>query len=55
MGYHIFKVEEKRPGKVRSFKDAKRDVEEAIFMEKLNQKSKVWVEGLKKNAYIEIR
>jgi len=54
-GYHIFKVEEKRPGKTRSLKEARRDVEESIFMEKMNQKVKAWVEGLKKNAYIEIR
>lgn len=54
-GYHIFKVEEKRPGSVRSFKDAKRDVEEAVFMEKMSQKVKAWIESLKKNAYIEIR
>lgn len=55
VGYHIFKVEEKHQGKTVSFKDAKRDVEEAIFMEKMGQKVKAWVEGLKKNAYIEIR
>ena len=55
VGYHIFKVEEKRPGKTRSLKEAKRDVEEAIFMEKMNYKAKAWVDGLKKNAYIEIR
>ncbi|MCX5680288.1 MAG: peptidylprolyl isomerase [Candidatus Omnitrophica bacterium] len=55
MGYHIFKVEEKRQGKVRSLKEARRDVEEALFMEKMNQKAKAWVESLKKNAYIEIR
>ena len=54
-GYHIFKVEEKRPGSVRSFKDAKRDVEESVFMEKMNHKVRVWIAGLKKNAYIEIR
>lgn len=55
IGYHIFKVEDKRPGNVRSFKEAKRDVEEAVFMEKMNQKVKAWVDTLKKNAYIEIR
>ena len=55
VGYHIFKVEEKRPGSVRSFKDAKKDVEGAIFMEKMDQKVKAWIDSLKKNAYIEIR
>lgn len=55
VGYHIFKVDEKRVPQVRTLKDAKRDVEEAVFVEKMNQKVKAWVEGLKKNAYIEIR
>lgn len=55
VGYHIFKVEERRPAKVRSLEEARREVEEAVFMEKMNQKVKAWVEGLKKNAYIEIR
>jgi len=55
MGYHIFKVEEKRAGKVVSLKEARRYVEEALFMEKMNHKTKAWVQGLKKNAYIEIR
>ncbi len=55
IGYHIFKVEEKRPGKIRPLKDARRDVEEAIFTEKMNRMVKAWVEDLKKNAYIEIR
>jgi len=55
VGYHIFKVEEKKVGMVRSLKDARKDVEEALFMEKMNQKAKAWVNGLKKNAYIEIR
>lgn len=55
VGYHILKVEERRPGKVRSFGEVKREVEEAIFTEKMNSKVKGWVESLKKNAYIEIR
>ncbi len=54
-GYHIFKAEERHPGSVRSLKEAKKDVEEAVFMEKMNQKVKAWLDGLKKNAYIEIR
>lgn len=55
LGYHIFKVEERRPMQVRSLQEAKRDVEEAVFTEEMSQKVKAWVEVLKKNAYIEIR
>jgi len=52
LGYHIFKVEERRPARTLSISEARHDVEEAVFREKVNQKIKGWIEGLKKNAYI---
>lgn len=52
LGYHIFKMEEKKPARVLTISEARRDIEEAIFREKINQKIKGWVESLKKNAYI---
>ncbi|MDP3804370.1 MAG: peptidylprolyl isomerase [Candidatus Omnitrophota bacterium] len=52
LGYHIFKVEEKKPVSTLSISEARRDIEEAVFRGKVNQKIKGWVEGLKKNAYI---
>jgi peptidyl-prolyl cis-trans isomerase SurA len=52
MGYHIFKVEERRQSEPLKLSQVRRDVEEAIFREKMRQKLKGWLEGLKKNAYI---
>ncbi|MFH0764447.1 MAG: peptidylprolyl isomerase [Candidatus Omnitrophota bacterium] len=52
LGYHIFMVEEKKPARTLTISEARRDIEEAIFREKINQKVRGWVEGLKKNAYI---
>ena len=52
LGYHIFKVEDKKDAHTLSFAEARRQAEEAVFRAKMNEKVKGWVEGLKKNAYI---
>lgn len=52
LGYHIFKVEEKREARTLSFAEARRQAEEAVFSDKMQAKVKEWVDGLKKNAYI---
>ena len=52
LGYHFFKVEEKKASMVRPFTEVQAGVEEAVFREKIKDKLKGWVEGLKKNAYI---
>lgn len=52
LGYHIFKLEEKREARTLTLREARRDAEEAIFREKIKEKIKDWVESLKKNAYI---
>jgi parvulin-like peptidyl-prolyl isomerase len=52
LGYHIFKLEEKRPESTMPLADARRRIEEEIYREKMKAKIKDWVEGLKKNAYI---
>ncbi|MCX5686349.1 MAG: peptidylprolyl isomerase [Candidatus Omnitrophica bacterium] len=52
LGYHIFKIEEKKPARTLTISEARRDIEETVFREKINQKIKGWVESLKKNAYI---
>lgn len=52
VGYHIFKVEEKKASKQMSLSEARNAIEEALFQEKVKEKIKGWVEGLKKNAYI---
>jgi parvulin-like peptidyl-prolyl isomerase len=52
VGYHIFKLEDRRPGRALLITEVRRDIEEAIFRQKVGEKLKGWVEGLKKNAYI---
>ncbi|MDO8525470.1 MAG: peptidyl-prolyl cis-trans isomerase [Candidatus Omnitrophota bacterium] len=52
LGYHIFKVEEKEPPKALSLSEARRDVEAAVYKEKVDSKINAWIEALKKNAYI---
>jgi len=54
-GYHIFKVVDRKPAKIRTLNEARDDVEGAIFRQKVNEKIKAWVATLRKNAYIEIR
>ena len=52
LGYHIFKMEEKRPSRTLLLSEVKREVEDVIFRDKIKEKIKGWVESLKKNAYI---
>ena len=52
MGYHIFRVEEKKMPEVMSLHQVRREVEDAVYREKSREKIKGWVENLKKNAYI---
>lgn len=52
LGYHFFRVEEKKERRILPFSEVKTAAEEAVFREKIKDKLQVWVEGLKKNAYI---
>jgi parvulin-like peptidyl-prolyl isomerase len=52
VGYHIFRVEEKKERAVKSLSEVRREVEETVFRAKVKDKLKGWVENLKKNAYI---
>lgn len=52
LGYHIFKVEEKREPRSRALSEARKEIEELVFREKVQAKIGGWVKNLKKNAYI---
>jgi len=52
LGFHIFKVDEKLERKTMELTEVRREVEEAVFREKIKGRIKDWVDGLKKNAYI---
>ena len=52
LGYHILKLEERRAERPRDLSEMRHEVEEAIFRDKVKDKIKEWVQGLRKNAYI---
>ena len=52
LGYHIFKVEEREAPKTLALSEVRHEVEGAVYRSKVDAKLKVWLEGLKKNAYI---
>lgn len=54
-GYHILKVEERSPGKIRQFDVVQDEIRKAIADQKTEARFKEWSQGLRKNAYIDIR
>lgn len=52
LGYHIFKVEEIKEERKLELSEVRREIEEAIFIEQSREKTRGWLESLKKNAYI---
>lgn len=55
LGYHIFKVEEKKPERMKEFNEVKDEIEKRLFFEKGKKRYQEWIEELKKNAYISFR
>jgi peptidyl-prolyl cis-trans isomerase SurA len=52
LGYHFFRVDEKKAAEAVSMADARRPIEEALWMGKMKERSKAWIEDLRKHAYI---
>jgi len=55
LGYHIFKVGDRRPRRMREFPEMRQDIEEYLYREKANQKLRGWIDSLAKSAYIEFK
>ena len=55
LGYHLFKVTERRKFSVKPLTEVRAQVQDRIFKKKLRQRLEAWIENLKKNAYISIR
>lgn len=55
MGFHIFMVEEKMPSRAKDFNEARAEVEQILFDEKIEKHLGQWIEKLKKDAYIAFR
>ena len=55
IGYHIFRIEAKEPQKVLPFEEAKDQISGYLFQQESNERFKVWMEEVKKAAYISIK
>lgn len=54
-GFHILRVEERSPGKIRQFDAVQDEIQKAIADQKTEVRFKEWAQGLRKSAYIDIR
>jgi len=54
-GYHILKIEERSPGKIRQFDAVQNEIQKIIADQKSEQRFMEWSQDLRKNAYIDIR
>jgi parvulin-like peptidyl-prolyl isomerase len=55
LGYHIFKVEEKRPGRVKPLEEVRAGISEVLYRQQFDQRFTEWMGKLKKHAYITIK
>ncbi len=55
MGYHLFRVEERKVGEEKSYEDARDDIYDKIFHEKSKKRFEHWLTNLKRSAYISVR
>lgn len=53
--FYILQVTERTPGSIRQFDAVKGEIEKAMKEQKTEEAFKKWAEGLRKNAYIDIR
>ena len=54
-GFHIVKLEERIPGRVKSFEEVKPDIEERLYKKKSDERFNQWLVDMKREATIEIR
>ena len=54
-GFHIVKLEERIPGRVKSFEEVKPEIEERLYKKKSEERFNQWLAEMKKEATIEIR
>ena len=55
LGYHIFKVDEKKIRRMRELAEVRQDIEEFLYREKAGHRLKGWIDSLAKSAYIEFK
>jgi peptidyl-prolyl cis-trans isomerase SurA len=54
-GFHIVKLEERIPGRVKTFEEVKPEIEDRLYKKKSEERFNQWLVELKKEATIEIR
>lgn len=55
LGYHLFRVEEKKDKFKKTFEEARDEIYNVLFMQKSQERFQEWMKELKRNAYISIR
>lgn len=55
LGYHFFKVEERKEARSLPLAEARRGIEDILWQTKIKEKSKGWIEDLRKHAYIALK
>jgi peptidyl-prolyl cis-trans isomerase SurA len=55
VGYHLFLVEAQQEQKLKPFDEVKDQIHEMIYMAKAKERFNIWMDELKKNAYISIK
>ena len=54
LGYHLFKVVERKQFSVKPLTDVRAQIQDIIFKDKLRTRLESWMQSLKKNAYISV-
>ncbi len=55
LGYHVFKIDERRLSRTRDLAEVRPDIEEFLYRDKASQRLRGWIESLAKSAYIEFK
>ncbi|MCS6896400.1 MAG: peptidyl-prolyl cis-trans isomerase, partial [Nitrospira sp.] len=54
-GFHILRVDEKKPRQYRSLEEVRHEVQRLVYEQKIEEAFQAWLAGLKNKAYIEIK
>jgi peptidyl-prolyl cis-trans isomerase SurA len=54
-GFHIMRLEDKKPKQFRSFEQVRNEIQGLVFQQKSEDVFQTWLAGLKNKAYIEIK
>jgi len=55
LGYHIFRIEERRPAQTKPVAEVSGEIEDALYQEQYRQRYAEWIGRLKEHAYINVK